>query len=383
MFPGYMGCLIIPPDGTLWRWGQAGGYQFSRTNLPEQIGTNGDWVHAFAGNGNCVAITTDGGFWTWGLDFGAPPVSSTPISNWLPAPKRVGIEQDWIWATSGGDHAVLLKQNGTVWAWGYDSDGQLGNGLGPEETNVLRWGSYPLSHIRTNLVQVGTNSDWTAVNAEPSYTLALRADGTLWVWGSIHRLLNGKPGGVFPVPIQVCRETNWLALPWDGSNLEALALNRNGELWRLFDIPPQPVAPVATVGELLASDCVPGRFAIAAGFYQLRPDGTLWETKMDFSHLPHYKVLNDWRRVGKRSDWIALSGAGTAYGVTADGTVWTWGGAWGLEGVTPLSSKVHIVENRIRVWLGYAPGKYSTGGFIPIQKEPRPLITFQSAPSTQ
>jgi ketosteroid isomerase-like protein len=45
--------------------------------------------------------------------------------------------------------------------------------------------------------------------------------------------------------------------------------------------------------------------------------------------------------------------------------------------------KTRKFENRIRGWLGFAPGKYSTGGFIPIQREPRPLITFQSSRSTQ
>jgi alpha-tubulin suppressor-like RCC1 family protein len=383
VFPGVMGCFIIPADGTLWRWGQPGGYEFSRTNLPEQVGTNRGWLQACAANGNCVGVTADGGFWSWGLDFGAPLVSSTPFSNWIPTPERRGVEQDWVSATSGGAHALMLKQDGTVWGWGHDSEGQLGNGLGPEETNLVRVLSSRLPHIRTNLVQVGTNGGWTAITAEGSYTLALRRDGTLWVWGKIERLFNGQAGGGVSIPTQVCRETNWLALPWTGNNFEAWALNRNGELWTLFNSPPQPFASVTTVGDLLASNCVPGRFAMAAAsFYQLHPDGTLWETKLDFSHLPHYKVLNEGHRLGKRSDWIGLwGGMGTAYGLTADGTLWTWGIAWGQEGITPLSSKMHMLENRIRGWMGFAPGKYSTGGFIPIQKEPRALIIFQASPS--
>ena len=374
VFPGCMGCFIIPPDGTLWRWGQPGGYQFSRTNLPEQVGTNRDWVQAFAANGNCVGVTADGGFWSWGIDFRAPLVSSTPFGNWVPAPRRVEPDRDWACATSGGDHALVLKQNGTLRAWGFDSEGQLGNGLGPIETNLLRVGSFQLPHLCSNLVQVGTNAGWTAIYAEGPCNLALRADGTLWVWGRIDRLPNGRLGEVLPVPTQVCRETNWLALPWHETGLEAWALNRKGELWRLFNSRPQPLAPAASIGELFASNCVPGRFALALGLCQLHPDGTLWETKLASSHPPHYKPLDQWHRLGQRSDWIALWGMGTAYGVTADGTVWTWGAAWGQEGITPLSSKIHLLENRVRGWLGLAPGAHSTGGFIPIQKEPRPLM---------
>jgi len=384
VFPGFLGCFIIPPDGTLWRWGLPGGYQFSRTNLPEQLDTNRIWVQASAANGNCVGVTTDGSFWSWGIDFGAPLVSSTPFGNWISAPKRLGTEHDWVRATSGGEHTLLLRQDGTIWAWGHDSEGQLGNGLGPEETNLIRVLSFRLPHVRTNLVQVGTNADWTAVSAEPSYTLALRADGTLWMWGRIQRLLNGQPGGVFPIPTQVCRETNWLALQWDGSGIQGLALDRDGGLWCLFNSQPQPSADAASVCDLFASNCVPGRFAFVypGGLCQLHPDGTLWEAKMDFSHPPNYKLLNQWRRLGKRSDWIGLwGGMGTAYGVTADGTVWTWGCAFGQEGITSGASKMHALENQIRRSLGLAVKPYTTGGVTPIQKEPRPLIIFQGSPS--
>ena len=124
VFPTFLGCFIIPPDGTLWRWGLPGGFNFSRANLPEQVTTNGAWVQAFAGDGNCVAVSADGGLWSWGIDFGAPLVSPTPVSNWLPAPTRVGIDHDWVCASSGGGHALALKQDGTLWGWGHDSQGQ-------------------------------------------------------------------------------------------------------------------------------------------------------------------------------------------------------------------------------------------------------------------
>lgn len=373
MFPVSMGCFIIPPDGTLWRWGQPGGFQFSRTNVPEQVITNTSWVQAAAGNDNCVAVNADGSLWSWGNDFEAPLVSSTPITRWIPAPRRVGTEQDWAYAASGDGYAVALKRDGTLWGWGQDSEGQLGYGLGPEQTNRVRFRSYQLPHIRTNLVQVQTNRSWTDLKSGGQCTLALRADGSLWVWGRIPPLLNGQPGAIFPVPTHVCSETNWVEFEWTGPH--AFALNRNGELWHLFRSAPQASAPVAAAGELFASNCVPGRFAFAVGFCQIHPDGTLWATRLDVSRISNIKPLNQWTRVGKRSDWLALWGRdGTAYGMTADGTLWTWGIDWGQEGITPLSSKIHLLENRVRGWLGASPSSKSTGGFIPIQKEPRPLM---------
>jgi hypothetical protein len=137
----------------------------------------------------------------------------------------------------------------------------------------------------------------------------------------------------------VCRETNWVTFQWFARG--ALVVNRDGELWYLFRSPPQPSAPVAAVGELFASNCVPGRFAVGLGFCQLHRDGTLWETKLE-PFEGHCRPLNQWHRVGKRSDWLGLwSGMGTAYGTTADGTVWVWGSDFGQEGITPFSLKMH------------------------------------------
>lgn len=280
---------------------------------------------------------------------------------------------DWALAAAGDGHAIALKRDGTLWGWGHDSDGQLGNGLGPEQTNLVRVLSTRLPHIRTNLVQVGTNRAWTDLKAEGHCTLGLNGDGSMWVWGRIDRLLNGQPGGIFSAPTQVCRETNWLEFQWIGP--QVFAVNRKGELWRLFRSPPQPSAPVVAIGELFTTNCVPGRFALAVGFCQLRPDGTLWSTMLGVSH--GYRPLNQWRRVGKRSDWLMLwHRDGTAYGLTTDGTLWTWGTDWGQEGITPLSSRMRLLENRVRGWLGASPSAKSTAGFIPIQKEPRPLMTI-------
>src|SRR5207247_11406110 len=83
-------------------------------------------------------------------------------------PVRVDAGHDWISASTGSGHSVALKRDGTLWAWGDNSVGQLGNGPGPNTAN---------------LVQVGTNQDWAAATCQGASTVGLRCNGTLWEWG--------------------------------------------------------------------------------------------------------------------------------------------------------------------------------------------------------
>lgn len=64
---------------------------------------------------------------------------------------------------------MALRSDGTLWAWGYNGAGQLGDGT---------------TQGRLSPVQIGTNTSWSAVAAGGQYTMALHNDGTLWAWGS-------------------------------------------------------------------------------------------------------------------------------------------------------------------------------------------------------
>ena len=68
-------------------------------------------------------------------------------------------------------HTVALKADGTLWAWGSNWYGQLGT------TGRYNRSDSPGSRI-------GTDNDWTAVAAGNCHTLALKSDGSLWAWGS-------------------------------------------------------------------------------------------------------------------------------------------------------------------------------------------------------
>ena len=69
---------------------------------------------------------------------------------------------------TGAFHTIALKTDGTLWAWGYNFDGQLG-----DTTTVDK-------HTPT---RIGTGTTWSAINAGRDHTIALKTDGTLWAWG--------------------------------------------------------------------------------------------------------------------------------------------------------------------------------------------------------
>jgi alpha-tubulin suppressor-like RCC1 family protein len=83
---------------------------------------------------------------------------------------------------------LALKADGTLWAWGGNGVGQLGDGTTTD---------------RFTLVQVGTDTHWASVSASGSHTMALKTDGTLWGWGwnDLGQLGDGSVAQNTPQPI--------------------------------------------------------------------------------------------------------------------------------------------------------------------------------------
>jgi hypothetical protein len=360
VLPG-MAVFMILPDGSLWRWGGSGRPEFPRAVVPEQIGTNCDWTRAAAMGNRIVGVHGDGTLWEWGW-------GARGIGRFTKDPEQIDAGHDWISASAGGVHSVALKRDGTLWAWGDNSAGQVGNGPGP-------YTPHP--------VQVGTNQDWAAATCQGSYTLGLRTNGTLWVWGRIYSFRNRLPAAInFPTPTQVCRETNWAGLSTDSG----WAWTRSGEVWAPM-VPtgasPDPEATVAVTGQFIATNFIPGHLIGAmcdtAKLYQVRADGTLWEKSYSFGPWAA-PPADKWRQVGKRSDWVALwSVWGTAIGLTADGTIWTWGIDQSRDPTHDFPAKLKLLQMRIQGLLGGSPGRGAgVSASQPYQKEPRPLMRLKT-----
>jgi len=185
-------------DGTAWSWGKnSHGYlglnNTTEKSSPTQIpGTT--WAYAAAGRpGNNVAVKTDGTLWAWGHN-GNGALGQNNTTNYA-SPKQIpGTSWDSSHpnkVNAGFYRAFAIKTDGTLWGWGANSNGELGN------NNRTQYSSP---------VQIpGTN--WESIDNMYSVTLATKTDGTLWSWGynygGVLGLNTSNPGANHSSPVQI------------------------------------------------------------------------------------------------------------------------------------------------------------------------------------
>ncbi|HEX8562693.1 MAG TPA: T9SS type A sorting domain-containing protein [Flavobacterium sp.] len=216
--------FAIKADGTLWAWGENGNGILGINTpevvpalLPIQIGTDTNWqkLASMSQTYHVLAIKTNGTLWAWGYNEYGQLGDGTTISRSTPI--QVGTDTNWTNVAAGGLHTVAQKADGTLWSWGRNDYGELGLGsaLG---VSVLQ------------PTQIGTDTDWNVLSTGYAHTLAIKNNGTFWGWGNNSGRVFGD--GTFTnrnVPVQTGTDTNWLDIV--GGDSHTLALKTNGTLW--------------------------------------------------------------------------------------------------------------------------------------------------------
>jgi alpha-tubulin suppressor-like RCC1 family protein len=164
--------LAIRSDGALFTWGHnsAGQLGFNSygadVNSPVQVGSS-SWTAIAAGSRHSLAITKSGELFTWGQN-NKGQLGNGSSSYWnYSSPIKIG-NSSWTAVSAGYSNSLGIRKDGRLFAWGYNSSGQLGVG----DTNQ-----------RVSPTQVGTSS-WTAVSTGGNHTLAIRSDSKLFAWGN-------------------------------------------------------------------------------------------------------------------------------------------------------------------------------------------------------
>jgi hypothetical protein len=357
IFPGGEGFFLVPPDGSLWRWGPSatGNALTPRAAMPEQVGTNHDWLKAVGAGAHCLGLRADGTIWEWGLIVGTnlpEPRPSIPGSDWV----DIGAGPPW-------GASIAVRKDGTLWTWG-----NLKSSLN--------------SSSSAELSRVGTASNWTAVSRQNSSYLGLRSDGTLWAWGVILGYRNGSYLVQKNVdhPALLCADTNWISLDANGQ-----ARNRAGELWDVAYCLPNPDVGAATVCRRISSNWTADHIESAPFWMncQIRSNGTLWTTAL----LPGQRYvpvppLTPLRQMGNRSDWVELWGVnGTSFGLTADGILWVWGYDLGYDPTVTPTTRIQLLQALIKGQAGRTGPVWNRVGLPPpILEEPRPLMKLVNTP---
>jgi alpha-tubulin suppressor-like RCC1 family protein len=219
------GISAIKTDGTLWCWGynasgQLGDNTVVKKSSPVQtvaFGTN--WKQVASGEGSTAAIKTDGTLWTWGSNSYGGLGDNTVARKSSPV-QTVAFGTNWKQVACGSSHTAAIKTDGTLWTWGKNTNGQLG-----DNTTINR--SSPVQTIAggTNWKQVAVAPQGVAVTA------CIKTDGTLWNWGDNgYGRLGDNTQTNRSSPIQtIAFGTNWKSV--DCGSSHAAAIKTDGTLW--------------------------------------------------------------------------------------------------------------------------------------------------------
>lgn len=256
-------CAAIKTDGTLWAWGNGGTGQMGNGNTtsrssPTQIGTDTNWAKVSCGERGWSAIRTTATIWSCGentvgqLGLGDTTNRSSPtqigvLTNWIrvsaggdytgdskataavksngsvfswgnpggvyslgdygntnrSSPVQSTTKKNWLTATRGFKSCISLRQDGTMWAWGGNGTGQLGDGT---------------TTTQPSAIQIGSLTNWSngAKQSCGGYgggsAQVIKSDGTMFTWGynGLGQLGDGTTTNRSS-PVQVGALTTWLS----------------------------------------------------------------------------------------------------------------------------------------------------------------------------
>lgn len=240
--------LALKSDGTVWAWGdnakgQLGDGSTTQRPTPVQVSGLSGVVGISAGANHSLAVKSDGTVWAWGdnavgqLGDGSATTRLVPVRSGRPlVAGQLGLT-DVVAVAAGANHSLALKSDGTVWATGDETYGQLGRGYlgghsrswiqaGPQVEGII-FGQEPLSAV-------------VGIAAGGNHSAAVKSDGTVWGWGSngSGEIGNGstadaswpvQASGVSGASAVAAGASHTLALKTDGTTV-AWGANGSGQL---------------------------------------------------------------------------------------------------------------------------------------------------------
>jgi uncharacterized repeat protein (TIGR02543 family) len=250
------------------------------------------------GTSHVVALKLDGTLWAWGSNsYGQ--IGADTATDFYKVPVQIGQDTDWVQVEAGGLFTIALKRNGTVWIWG-------------ELFGNYSWDSPTL---------VRSQNDWVEIAAGFNFAVAIKNDGTMYAWGDnkYGQLglgttgINGTSG-----PIKVGESAHWAKVSC--GNYYAVALTNDGSLYAWGNISGNKYYD----SHLFGAD-EPKKYtahswkSISAGSSKamaIQSNGTLW------AFTDYYGM----DKIGSDNDWQSVStGNMHSLALKENGTLWAWG----------------------------------------------------------
>ena len=325
----------IKTDGTLWTWGRnASGQLGDGTNnsasSPVQtiaLGTN--WKQVSVGRSSVTALKADGTLWTWGNNQVGQLGNASTLDNCSPV-QTIALGTNWKCASISEFQNFVTKTDNTVWTWGCNNSGQLGDGTTIDKSSPVQ--------------VIGAATTWKQVAAGCTSSAGIKTDGTLWTWGDN---TSGALGiGTILGPQFVTCTNNFQQIAVGGQHM--LAIKQDSSVWGWG------AGACGVFGNsTITSASSPVQVAFASGCWcmvsagnntsgGIKCDGTLWVWGSNVSGILGINLGTGARSspvqtITGGTTWCQLS-IGTACNtsggntesanmaaIKTDGTLWMWG----------------------------------------------------------
>jgi len=274
--------MAITEDGGLWNLAfeeqrnDDGSIQWDPA--PERI--KGDVISVSIGRSFVMVLKNDGSLWTWGRNEAGQLGDARVGVDWQEwdnsSPDFVKIMDGVVAISAGHHHAMAIREDGSLWTWGANNSGQLGNGTVTSSWNVS---NYTPTRIMDDVVYI---------SAGDSSSAAIKTDGSLWIWGqnsigrprySTEMINRHYPERILDdVALVSCRAL----IKTDGS-MWAWGRTSLGSISAMFDKTSEVYEPIQIMEDVIyVQTC----YDIIA----LRDDGSLWHVEWH-PHSPNNYVL--------------------------------------------------------------------------------------------
>lgn len=312
---GNMFSLIVKTDGSLLAcgyntFGQLGDGTTITRREPIKVLDNVAYVAC--GTMHSLVVKNDGSLWGWGSDSYGQMGDGTGTNYTLPMRSLKDLNN--VERMAAGDiHTMALKEDKTLWIWGANTQGQLGNGTYKDNSKPQM--------ILENVVDMDGGS---------SHTLAIQSDGSLWAWGynAYGQVGNGTTiNSKVPFNVNSLNDVKKVAC---GDN-HSLAIKKDGSLWAWGS---------NSCGQLGNNDTNDSRVPIhimddvadvAAGYLHtvvLKTDGSLWTFGYNYSgQLGDGTKTNRYKPIEIFGSDVAsiAAAANRTQAIMNDGSLWAWG----------------------------------------------------------
>jgi alpha-tubulin suppressor-like RCC1 family protein len=361
---GFWPKRVLPRE--LYAWGgnnvgQLGDNTTANKSSPVQVGLLVNWAQVSGGaQGLTASVTTNKFLYLWGNNnFGQLGDNTTTNKS---SPVQVGALTNWEQVAAGTYHAAAVKTDGTIWAWGGNSNASFSPGAVGDNTVVNR----------SSPVQIGALTNWFQVSAQ-THTSAVKTDGTLWSWGYNG---NGQLGDNTTAnkssPVQIGALTNWAQV---SASYHTSAITTSGQLyaWGYNGRGQVGDNTIASKSSPVQIGALTNWAQVAGGNFHtvsVKTDGTLWSWGFNNNgQLGQNDLVNRSSpvQIGALTNWAQVAaGSQHTVAVKADGTLWAWGdngsGQGGDNTTANKSSPVQV--GALLNWAQASAGSFHTTALL-------------------